>query len=259
MKKIILALLLFLNSLSYSQTIIGENYELIKNREVVYLGNSFTTQYGTDKFYIDSLLTKKYAALDYKNTPSDSVVNKKFKVLNFEKRKHPIFTSSFDYVLKLQNDRNKIIFFKYDIHTEDLRLIGDMIYPDGFFCKKIESDKDKFSGITTHRSPLLDVLSFSKSKGVTYLRIDIPGSTLNYNTKGVILLLSDGSKINKPNEKIDVDYNNGYRYSAFIALSKIEIDKIIKNPISDVKLYIYDFEIVDKQKYSEYLKCLSKM
>lgn len=237
MKKVIIALLLF-NFISYSQTIIGENYELIKNREVVYLGNSYSSQYGSDRFYADSLLNKKYAALDYKNTPSDSVVNKKFTVLNFEKRKDAIFTSSFNYILKLKNDRNKIIYYKYDIYNEDLRLIGDIIYPDGFFCRKIKSDKDKFSGIKTHRSPLLDVLSFSKSKGFTYLSIDIPGSTLNYNTKGVILLLSDGSKINKPNEKIDVNYNNGYRYSAFIALSKIEIDKIIKNPISDVKLYI---------------------
>ncbi|MDI6033020.1 hypothetical protein QLS91_08030 [Flavobacterium sp. LB2P84] len=127
------------------------------------------------------------------------------------------------------------------------------------YCSKIQTNTDKFSGVIKYNSPRLERITFLKEKGIIDIRIDIPGSTLNVNEKGVILLLEDGSKINRPNQKISVDYNDGYRYSAYFQLTKLEIQRIIKSPITDVKLYIYDAEIFEPLKYSEYLKCLSKI
>jgi len=124
------------------------------------------------------------------------------------------------------------------------------------YCSKIKTDIDKFSKIKTFNSPILERIAFFKEKGIISIRIDIPGSTLNVNEKGVILLLSDGTQIKRPYENISANYQNGYRYSAYFNLSKIEITRIINNPITDVKLYIYDSEVFDPQKYSEYLKCI---
>lgn len=87
------------------------------------------------------------------------------------------------------------------------------------------------------------------------------GSTINVGIKGLTLLLENGKKIERPNADIDAKVNkggSGYLYSAFIELTKEEIDLLINNPITDNRLYIYDGQIKNGAKLSEYLKCLTK-
>ncbi|PIF32981.1 hypothetical protein CLU81_3551 [Flavobacterium sp. 9] len=126
-------------------------------------------------------------------------------------------------------------------------------------CNNIKINEDKFSKKTSYSSPITDRISFKKSGAIISIRIDIPGSTLSTGEKGVILLLRDGTQISKPNEPIYIGVRDSYRYSANFTLSKAQIQRIIDNPITDVKLYIYEAEVFDSEKYSEYLKCLVSM
>lgn len=127
------------------------------------------------------------------------------------------------------------------------------------YCSKIEFKKDKFTGLEQYNSPILDRVVFFKSKSGVKIRIDIPGNSLSTGEKGVILLLSDNSQIKKPNEKVFVSAGTKFRYSASFYLNTMEIERITKNPITAVKLYIYEADVFDPEKYSEYLKCLAKM
>jgi len=252
---------LFICTSCFSQGFAGDNVGLLVGKilTVQELDPALKT-YGYDNFYKDENLKEKYLIGPTNfNTPYDSLVNKKFKVSELK----PIEGSYKKvYSMKIVNDKIGILYYKYQPDNGYFFVFdidGGLSYPDGYWCKDIVSKKDKFSGIITRNSPLLEPISFSKEKGLIYLDIEIEGSTLNTNKKGVIVLLSDGSKINKPNASVDVRYSEGYKYSAFILLNKLEIARIIKSPITDVKLYIYDAEISNGTKYSEYLKCLNKI
>lgn len=93
------------------------------------------------------------------------------------------------------------------------------------------------------------------------MSIRVFGSTINVNITGVIILLNNGDKIERPEAKIDskVSRNgSGYTYSAFISLSPAEIEKLSQNIITDVRLYIYDSTIKKGKKLQEYLKCIAE-
>src|SRR5690606_30521893 len=138
---------------------------------------------------------------------------------------------------------------------------GGLDLPEGFYCKDIETTTDKFTNEITSRSDYSEGISFLKitknGSSKVYLAINESGSTVNVGKKGLILLLENGKKIEKPNAPIDVEAGrSNYVYSAFIELTKAEIDLIINNPITADRLYIYDGEIKFGAKLSEYLKCL---
>lgn len=136
---------------------------------------------------------------------------------------------------------------------------------DEKLCSKIEVTIDKFSGDTTYTSPYkpgyMDIIHFVKVNGTTYMSLKAYGSTLNVGQKGVIILLADGTKIEKPDEKIDADVNSstgGWDYSAFVRLDESDIEKMTKSSVTDFRLYIYDSKVLPKKAtlYQEYLKCL---
>ena len=133
-------------------------------------------------------------------------------------------------------------------------------------CSKITRTVDKFTDEVTIRSPLLEKISFTKVinniEEVIYLRISVHGSTLNYGCYGVTLLLENGEKILWKDEEVDTDYDsygNSWKYKSFTRLTNEEIEKIITNPITDVKLYIYDSSIGNSEKFSSYLNCIVGM
>jgi hypothetical protein len=125
-----------------------------------------------------------------------------------------------------------------------------------YYCEDIITETDKFTKKITKYSPLLEDIGFTKVGGKIYISLYAKGETLNVNERGVKIILKDGSIINKPNLNIDVTYNSGYRYSVFFPLNKLEIQKIIKNPITDFRLFIYDNTVSNPDKFSYYLKCL---
>lgn len=234
------------------------------------------------KFFLEFDKEKKQFTKDEKENkpfpsgPSYSLVSdynklngKEFKVLAVYKTipKNPLF--SIKYVLEIENKDIGIVYYMYDPDFEDsieLEVIGELKYPENYFCDKIEYKKDKFENKETFYSPTENGIKFIKTvengKSHFYLSVSTSGITLNVNEKGLYILFSDGTKISKPNEEIDVDVSSGsgYDYSSFIQLTSTEIRQLTMKSITDFKLYIYEETIDDESalKIKEYLKCLSK-
>mgnify|MGYP006185212945 CR=1 FL=1 len=118
------------------------------------------------------------------------------------------------------------------------------------YAKDIKVSTDKFDGKTTWSSTYTSKIygqikservSFTKIKRdeeiVMYLSLKATGSTLNVSEKGVILLFTDGDKIEFPNAEIDTEAGDGayWKYSAFVSISNEQIDAF--------RLYIYDSNV----------------
>ena len=108
----------------------------------------------------------------------------------------------------------------------------------------IDREEDEFTNEVTFRTNLLKPVSITKvirnNKATYYLSLSTRGNTINYNKKGVYILFTDGKKWVKLDEEIDVDYNDGYEYSAFIKLNPIDIKLFQTKKIDKFKLYIYE-------------------
>lgn len=136
-------------------------------------------------------------------------------------------------------------------------------YQEGYFCKDVEKESDKFTDKITYSSPVLNPISFRKVKNgenaTTFIKIDVIGNAPSVGNKGVIILFEDGTKIERPDAKIDTQVNHngeGYLYRAFFILNQDEIKKLTQKSITDVRLFVFDAEINDGLKLQEYLKCI---
>ena len=141
--------------------------------------------------------------------------------------------------------------------------VSSLLLSSSAFCQDcaslFEKKVDKFKNETSFNVPGLNNVSFVKSispKGTRYyLSLVNTGHTLNVREKGVTVLLSNGTKIVRAQEIIDVepdlDHHFGpgdYEYSAFCAITPAEIARIAKVGITDFRLYIYDFTLTQEQK-----------
>jgi hypothetical protein len=145
----------------------------------------------------------------------------------------------------------EVIYFKYDVKyattSYGFPFLTNVTLPEDYFCDKLESKKDDFSGEITIQNPYSLTTEeyiykkINKSDTTYYLSLKAHGSTITVDGTGVIILFEDGSKLEKPDEKIDVKVGQkDYDYSCFIRLSKDDIQLLRKNKISKDRLYIYD-------------------
>jgi hypothetical protein len=131
-------------------------------------------------------------------------------------------------------------------------------------CPEISYSIDKFSGDTTKSSLPVDNVSFtyiraSGGKTYRYMYLRTIGYTANVNKTGVIILLKGGKKIEKPNEKVEVDvnkYGDGYVYSALLSLTKEDIELLKDNDMTDYRLFIYDGSIKAPDKIKKIVECV---
>lgn len=269
MKKLSLILFCIIsaNIFSLAQNYPGQDVELLVGKEIrVKEMDESLQKYGYDGFYKDDNLKKKFACCQNYKSKYKDLVNKTFKVLSFEPYSNSIGTNKFK--LKIENSETGIIYFDYSPefeHSFPFEVIGGLNYPEGFLCKHIEETKDKFTDKVTYNSPINEDIILYKvyDKGIEsiFMRISVYGSTVNVNKTGVIILLENGEKVEKPNAEIKTEvskFSKGYSYSTFIKLEEKDIEKLIQSPITDVRLYIYDGVIKNGLKISEYLKCLTK-
>ena len=123
-------------------------------------------------------------------------------------------------------------------------------------CSQLILRIDKFTGDTTFKSPSSaefgtnDLIYFMKIKSSkygtrTYMHLKTYGSTLNVAKKGLVILLANGTKIEKPEQKIEceVGEESKWVYSANINLTNDDIERIIISPITDFRLFIYDASV----------------
>jgi len=95
------------------------------------------------------------------------------------------------------------------------------------------------------------------------LKFRLSGATLNINAVGVVVLLEDGTKIERPQAKIDysIGYGSTWAKSAWITLTDEEIEKLSNTAIQQARLYIYDAKPTTKQAQNlkAQIGCISSM
>jgi hypothetical protein len=266
MKKIFIICFIISSISLFGQDYPGMDVNLLIGKELKIKEMTETTkQYGYSDFYKDTNLQIKYNChQDYKSN-YDCLFGKTFKLISHEKYNDLFSHEKFKF--QIENSETGIIFYDYDPNPKyaplfPFEVIGGINFPDGYYCKEIEESKDKFEDKTTYRSPTKNGINFIKVKrgnlANTYLSIQVTGSTVNVNGKGVTILFDNGKKILKPNQEIDCDvnkYGDGYIYSAFIPLDKIDIDMLKQGKLTDARLYIYDTTINGDILF-EYFKCI---
>lgn len=278
MKRILTLLILLISTFSFSQNFPGESVELLLNKTVKpkvideslqkYAYRNFYSKFDTTTKEFEKY-KKSHRAFPTSSTLSDynKLVGKEFKVIKIYDQKAILPSNKGKkFVLELQSDELGTVYYDYNSeydHDFELEVVGGLELPEGFYCKDITTTTDKFTGesrsTTEYSEGILLMKTVKDGSSKIYLKINEPGSTLNVGKKGLILLLENGKKIERPNAKIDVEVNSGsYVYSAFIELTDSEIKLLKENAITDNRLYIYDGTIKKGKKIIEYLKCLTK-
>jgi hypothetical protein len=271
-KSILLLLIIFLQtSIINGQDFPGKDVELLFGAEIkVKELKPDLQKNGYANFYKDKDLKKIYSKTSVNRSKYRSLVNKVFVVIGIDSLKWGYSKLLIQHILTLKNDEIGLIYYKYDgseKYSFPFEVIGGLQYPDDYLCRSIEETKDKFTGETTYRTPVLDRISFTKVIGnndsTIYMSLKSYKGTVNFNVQGVVILFKDGSKLEFPSEKIDVridgryyDQSIRYQYSAFIRLNEQDIEKLKIAEITDFRLYIYDSAIANGKLYQEYLKCI---
>ncbi len=255
-------LLLFLTCFSFNALaqFPAENVYILLNTEVeVAVKEKSQQQYGYDRFFVDEGLKTRYI-LKSGPTPYDSLVGKKFKVIDiFDFQRY----GERKYKLKLENPKIGILYYDYD---PTIKLIYPFTYSKetNEYCSKLTRRIDKFTNEVTIDTPLLSSISFTKvisnKTFKLYMSVTQKGTTLNVGEHGLTILFSNGKKLSKPNAKIIVDPGSegGWNYSAFIPLLPADIKLLSENIITDVKLYIYDGSINNGSELKDLLSCVIK-
>jgi hypothetical protein len=96
-------------------------------------------------------------------------------------------------------------------------------------------------GYSLVESPVTYMQTIKDGDTTLYMSLQTLGSTLNIGGKGVIILFANGTKIERPEVKIDYSTSSyGWKYSAFMSLNQEEINLLQTNEIEIFRLYIYD-------------------
>lgn len=266
MKKCFYVAILLISVVCFGQNFPGRSIQLLNGKELKVLPKEERSQkYGYSGFYKDDKLKKAYECCDSYNAKYSSLVGKVFKVVSYEPYKNSIGTEKFKIIL--ENKETGIIYFDYDPsfdHDYPFEVIGGLQIPEDFYCQEITETNDKFTGDKRFNTEYSEGVSFVKvvKNNVTkiYITINEQGSTLNVGKKGLILLLSNSKKIEKPEASITAEVNKygGYTYSTFVELTKEDLQLLSENVITDNRLYIYDGTIKNGNKLKEYVKCLIK-
>lgn len=264
MRNLLLLLIAVIPFFSFAQTNYpGEEVELLDGKQLKVLEKSEKLQsFGYRDFYVDYELEKIFAEENY-SSDYEALVGKIFTVEKiipydrFGKQK---------YKLRLSNPEIGTVYYDYDPQLNSsysFEVIGGLDPPEAFFCRKIKTEKDKFSGEIKSKSPGKEGITFIKvdKEGETslFMMIKESGTTENVGMKGLIILLENGEKIDKPEAPIEFDVEGkNYVYSAFVELTREDVQKLLKSPMTYNRLYVYDGEIKNGDLFQEYLKCLTQ-
>ena len=109
-------------------------------------------------------------------------------------------------------------------------------------------------------SPFNNLVYFTKEKDIYSACIKGQGKVMVIGKKGVLLTLKDGTKIAKPEAKIEMKSTGEglYTYEAKFPLTKEEVGKLDSSSITEYRLAADNYTLEDGNLYQEYLKCLIK-
>lgn len=276
MKRIIILSLFFCCAISsfsqeYKKVYLGKDVNAYKGLQMKF-ENGYI--FGTRYYFYSTPPKKEYEKPVYKptvdydfETDTAAIANREFLVVNVNK----FNTNSYPdekYIFELKDIlNNETIYFVYNNQLEYSFpfLVKGFSYTTDYVKADLESEVDDFTNEKKIFTPLLKDVSIMKiiKKGVPvyYLSLRTYGSTLNYRGKGVLLLFKDGTKWNKPEEKIDVKIAKGnWEYTAFVRLSQADVNLFSNKIINKFRLYIYDNKTPDiTEKFMYYMKAISTM
>lgn len=153
-----------------------------------------------------------------------------------------------------ETSTNTEIYYIYDIYMREFHYLltefgkGDF---DFYYENEINREVDEFTGEIEINSPRLSKLGYilkniDKGKSTYYFSTSIESEGI-YSGKGVIILFSDGTKWSRPNEKVDVDYSDGFQNNVFLKLTPSDLEIFKKKIIKKIRLYIHDKDVDAKE------------
>lgn len=171
------------------------------------------------------------------------------------------------------NTKEKIYFIyniKYGSSSYGFPFLTSKEFKKEDFCGKLKTTKDDFTDKVSIDSPFekdgIDKIQLSKVKNANnityYLYLTTTGTTPNVGVKGVILLLDDNTKINKPDVSVDVKVSGtSYEYSALVPLTLAEVGTLKTKGIDKYRLYIYDHNLSFgmTEKFKMYFQCITDL
>ncbi len=115
-------------------------------------------------------------------------------------------------------------------------------------CSEIIKKTDDITGEISFKTPVTEDIRFikmiDKSGELYFMSLSYYGKSVIADATGVILTLENGSKIEKPNQKVKCEVNSdGYIYKSFFSLSKAEKEQLSKSKLTAFKLYIFPKEV----------------
>ena len=251
-------LFLLVSSIGFAQDYPKEAVEFIVGKELKVLPS--TSEDVKKKGYSNFYKTK-----DFKRqllTKYATYNGATFKLVSFEKYKFGVENKT---MIKLELSHVKIgtVYYNYDPSNKEsfiFEIIGGIQYPDDYWCKDINIREDKAKAKKTYYSPLKNMVYFTKENDVYLICIRAQGKAMMMGKKGAILTLQDGSKIENPKVKIDMKTSETglFTYEAMFTLTKEEVAKLEKSPITDYRLFTDNYKLDNGTLYQEYLKCLLK-
>ena len=209
------------------------------------------------------------------STDKEKLTNKIFSVeqiLNKEGKEFVGKASKYNAPILLLKDTTskELIYFKYDTKNTTINFyfpfLTSVNINKDYFCNKLESKKDDFTGETKIQNPISLTTkeyiykNINQSDTSYYLSFETTGvGEPIVDGKGVIILFENGSKLEKPNEVIDVKVGQkDYVYSCFIRLTKQDLELLRKNNISKYRLYIFDAKLSQYEsiRLQNYIDCI---
>ena len=199
----------------------------------------------------------------------NKLVGKEFKVLKVHEANPITLGGSKEYAIEMENNELGKVFYRYFPDSEssfELEVIGGIDIKDDYYCSDIEYSKDKFDKSETYISPTNSGINFMKinsnNKKNIYMTLRTAGQTLLVRKNGLFILFSDGTKLNKPTSKVEVESNSrgGYLYSVNVKLNLEDIKILESKLITDYRIHIFD-DTVKKESaeiLKNYIKCLKK-
>lgn len=204
------------------------------------------------------------------STKKESLLGKVFKVDSIIEDK-----SFRRCIFKLvETSTSETIYFIYDTKRCTSRVgfpfLTEKVFRKEDFCGKLKTTKDDFTDKVSIDSPFekdgVDRIQLSKVKNANnityYLYLTATGSTPNVGIEGVILLLDDNTKINKPDVSVDVKVSGtSYEYTALIPLTLAEVGTLKTKGIDKYRLYIYDHNLSFgmTEKFKMYFQCITDL
>lgn len=159
-------------------------------------------RYGYEDFY--KLKKKKWVGYDDSRSKWEKeqgkvkyelILGRKFKVDTFEQYEDGLLSKKLYWLYMTDVETGQKVRHSYDPnyeHSFQLSMTEEMIYPEGWFCKDFEIEKDKFNGETRIRTPYGSTITFLKyingDVETYYLQLRKNGSTLNTGEKGVYII-----------------------------------------------------------------------